>query len=202
MFLAMIALARAEHTFEVHAQFVGATHDYTEVPLALTEGRAPGAAGAVTPFQAAPYDAMTSGGGELGVVDVNGPIRVGVAYRWLYPNFSLADGVAQHAVVGETQAVSVRGARLHSWRWSLGAEAPWRVAPFVDLVGEYHGLRTPVALDGVGVVYEGDGFGFAAQAGLRVPLGDDTHTHLLATASYGLWGHPVASAALGLAWRW
>jgi hypothetical protein len=203
-FLASGAWAKDDddHALMVHALFVGAAHDYRAVPLALTDGAAAGAAGVVTPFQGSPFDQVTSGGGELGLVHERRGVRVGVAHRWLYPSFSLADGVAEHGVVGVDREVSVRGVGLRSWRFLLGAEAPWTIAPSLDLVGEYHGLRVPVAIDGEQVRYDGDAFGFSAQAGLRVPLDDDARVNLMLSGTYGLWGHPVASGAAGLVWRW
>ena len=173
---------------------------YGDTPLAFKGGEGgelPGVSQMIEPFEAAPFSEVRAYGLRVENRCVIHHLRLGAGFQYALPRWSRRDVTATYSIDGVDRLVSADALSSKDVRLSVGADLPLGpVHLFGDLVGTLRFVSATLRVDGAAAKFAATTFGYAAEAGASVDIGDDLRVAL--QAERGLVGEQLWGAALSV----
>ena len=182
-----VPTAPAERT-EIVFGFHGGLRSWGDVPFTWTDEDTRGMAGAVGPFEAAPFQHNPTVGPLFEVRHVARPLRIIGGYRAAFPDWGGERARVARPQGGGRVPAAVTGAYGHEFRFGLGVEGVLdrAIVPFADLMGDVSLVRAQLALDGEPANLVSFGYALTPRAGVHIDLSKIAFIEV--AGEYGIFG--------------
>ncbi|HEY8209701.1 MAG TPA: hypothetical protein VIG99_19575 [Myxococcaceae bacterium] len=193
--------ARADDSqFQLSFSMLATNLSYGDTPLAFKGGEAgelPGVSQMVEPFESTPFSGVRAYGLRVEERCVSHHLRLGLGFQIALPRWSRGDVTGTYPIAGVDRLVSADALSSKDVRLSVGADLPLGpVHLYGDLVGTLRFISTTMRVDGAAATFAATTFGYAAELGASLDLGQDVRLAL--QAERGLVGEQLWGAALSV----